>query len=75
MARRCQISGKGPATGHKRSHSNRATKRRFLPNIITKRIWDPEQKKFVRVKIAASTLRTLTKQDRRAEKKAEELLK
>lgn len=74
MARRCQITGKGPATGNKRSHSMRATKRRFLPNIITKRIWDPEKKRFVKMRIAASTLRTLMKQDRKAKKKAEELM-
>ena len=74
MARRCQITGKGPATGHNRSHSMRATKRRFLPNIITKRLWDPKLKRYVKMKIAASTLRTLLKQDRATKKKAEELI-
>jgi large subunit ribosomal protein L28 len=72
MARRCQITGKGPKTGNNRSHSMRATKRRFLPNLITKRIFDPVTKKFVKVKMAASTLRTLLKQDRKLNKKKKE---
>ena len=33
MARTCQICGKGPSTGHKVSHSNIKTKRRWLPNV------------------------------------------
>ncbi|MCD6363707.1 MAG: 50S ribosomal protein L28 [Synergistetes bacterium] len=33
MARRCEICGKGPTTGYRVSHSNRHTKRRWLPNI------------------------------------------
>jgi len=75
MARRCQLTGKGPQTGNNRSHSMRATKRRFLPNIITKRILDPITGKYKKVKIAASTLRTLKKQGPQAVKLAKELLK
>lgn len=33
MARRCEICGKGPLTGNSVSHSNRKTKRRYLPNL------------------------------------------
>ena len=75
MARRCAITGKGPAAGNQRSHSNRASKRRFLPNLITKRIKDPVTGTVKKMRIAASTLRTLTKQERLAEKKAKELMK
>lgn len=53
----------------------RATRRRFLPNLITKRIWDPVKKRYEKMKIATSTLRTLNKQDRNAEKMAKELMK
>ena len=42
MSRVCQVTGKVPVTGHKVSHSNIKTKRRFLPNLQTKRIWDAE---------------------------------
>ena len=31
MAKTCQVTGKGPMVGHKVSHSNRKTKRRWLP--------------------------------------------
>ena len=75
MARRCEITGKGPTTGNNRSKSMRATRRRFLPNIIKKRIKDPVTGKYVRVKLAASTLRTLLKQDKKSQKKAQELMK
>jgi large subunit ribosomal protein L28 len=33
MAAKCDICGKGPATGNNVSHSNRKTKRRWLPNL------------------------------------------
>jgi large subunit ribosomal protein L28 len=33
MSRRCDICGKGPWTGLQVSHSNRRTKRRWLPNL------------------------------------------
>jgi len=33
MARRCEICGKGPMSGHKISHAHNVSKRRFLPNI------------------------------------------
>ncbi|MGE3278854.1 MAG: 50S ribosomal protein L28 [Candidatus Altimarinota bacterium] len=75
MARRCQITGKGPGSGNLRSHSNRATRRRFLPNLIRKKVLDPKTGKYVRMTISTAALRTLTKQDRMAAKKAKELLK
>ena len=42
MARRCAVTGKKPMSGHNVSHANNRTKRRFLPNLITKRIFVPE---------------------------------
>jgi large subunit ribosomal protein L28 len=38
MSRVCVSCGKRPATGNNRSHSNRATKRRFMPNLQRVRI-------------------------------------
>ena len=34
MSRRCELTGKIRQIGHKVSHSNRKTKRRFLPNLL-----------------------------------------
>jgi large subunit ribosomal protein L28 len=73
MSRRCQITGKAPSTGNLRSHSNRATRRRFLPNLIRKRVFDPVLNRMVRKRISVAALRTLSKQSLSLAKKAEEL--
>lgn len=64
MARRCQITGKGTSVGKRRSHSNRGTKRKFRVNLITRRLLDPVTGRVKKMRIAASTLRTLTKKMR-----------
>jgi len=61
MARRCQITGKGTSAGNNRSHSRRATKRTFRVNIIVKKVWNSATGRMEKMKVAASTLRTLTK--------------
>ena len=61
MARRCAVTGKKPMSGHNVSHANNRTKRRFLPNLITKRIFVPELGRMVRLKISTSALRTIQK--------------
>ena len=61
MSKVCQITGKKPSTGNNVSHSVRRTKRRFLPNLQWKRFFDPISKKWIRLRVAASTLRTLAK--------------
>ncbi len=48
-------------SGHNVSHANNRTKRRFLPNLITKRIFVPETGQTVRLKISTSALRTIQK--------------
>jgi large subunit ribosomal protein L28 len=60
MARKCSVTGKGPMTGYNVSHAHNKTKRRFLPNLRTVRITleDGTRKK---IKVAASTLRTMKK--------------
>ena len=61
MARRCAVTGKKPMSGHNVSHANNRTKRRFLPNLLTKRIFVPETGQTVRLKISTSALRTIQK--------------
>jgi large subunit ribosomal protein L28 len=61
MARRCAVTGKKPMSGHNVSHANNRTKRRFLPNLITKRIFVPETGQTVRLRISTSALRTIQK--------------
>ena len=61
MSRVCQLTGKRPISGHHVSHSNRKTKRRFLPNLIKKRFFIPETGEWVTLKISTSALRTINK--------------
>ncbi|MEQ1849904.1 MAG: 50S ribosomal protein L28 [Candidatus Peribacteraceae bacterium] len=62
MARECVMTGKKGSSGNRRSHSLRATRRRFGANIQKKRVLDPKTGKYVRMKVATSYLRTLAKQ-------------
>lgn len=61
MANRCAISGKGPMVGNNVSHANNKTKRRLYPNLRTIKITLEDGTKR-KIKVAASTLRTMRKQ-------------
>lgn len=61
MSKVCQITGKKPSTGNNRSHACNATKRRFLPNIIKKKVFDPKTGTMKKMKISVNALRTLNK--------------
>ena len=60
MSRKCAISGKGPMSGNKRSHSMRASRRKWNVNLQKATIM--VDGKPTQVKVAARTLRTLKKQ-------------
>jgi len=74
MPRKCVLTGRKSQFG--RSYSLRGiakkkkgiglkitgcTNRRFLPNLITKRIWIPEEKRFVSMRLSVAALRTIDK--------------
>jgi large subunit ribosomal protein L28 len=61
MARVCQVTGKKPITGNKVSHSNIKTKRRFLPNLQTKRFFLAEEDKWITLKLSSEAIRTINK--------------
>jgi large subunit ribosomal protein L28 len=61
MARVCDLSGKKAMKGNHVSHSNRKTKRRFYPNLQTKRLYLPEEDVWITVKVSTSVLRTINK--------------
>ena len=61
MSRICEITGKGMIVGNKVSHSNIKTKRRFYPNLHTKRFYIPEEEKWITLKVSASAIRTISK--------------
>ena len=61
MARRCTLTRKGVLTGNNVSHANNKTRRRFLPNVQSRRLFSEALGQAIRVKIAISTLRTIEK--------------
>ena len=62
MSRRCELTGKTVLVGNNVSHANNKTKRRFLPNLVQVTLMSDVLKQKVRMKIAASTLRSLERQ-------------
>src|SRR5215207_9587767 len=61
MARVCQVTGKVPIGGNYVSHSNIKTKRRFLPNLQTKRFFLAEENKWITLKLSTKAIRTINK--------------
>lgn len=61
MARVCQVTGKKPMGGNSVSHSNIKTKRRFLPNLQTKRFYFAEEERWITLKVSTDAIRTINK--------------
>ena len=61
MARVCQVTGKGPMVGNNVSHANNKTKRRFLPNLQSRRFWVESENRWVRLRVSTRALRTIDK--------------
>jgi len=74
MSKVCSLTGKKPSFG--RTYALRGiakkkkgiglkitgkTNRRFLPNLKKKRLWDPEQNRFVSLRLSVAALRTIDK--------------
>lgn len=61
MAKRCQVTGKKPMSGNNVSHANNKTKRRFMPNLQNKRFYLESEKRWIRLKITARGIKTVSK--------------
>ena len=61
MSRVCQITGKAVIVGNKVSHSNIKTKRRFYPNLQTKKFFIPEENRYVTLRVTAQGIRNISK--------------
>ena len=59
MSRRCELTGKAVLTGHRVSHSNHKTKRRFLPNLVSVTLQSDTLGRSVRLRVSANALRTV----------------
>jgi large subunit ribosomal protein L28 len=59
MSWRCDLTGKGPLVGHKVSHSNIKTKRRFMPNLRNVTLISDTLGRKVRVRVSANALKSV----------------
>jgi large subunit ribosomal protein L28 len=59
MSRRCELTGKAVQTGNKVSHSNRKTRRRFLPNLCQVTLISEALGRSVRLRLTASAIRSV----------------
>ena len=62
MSRICQVTGKRPLMGNNVSHANNKTRRRFLPNLHTRRFWVESENRWIKLRISNDGLRLIDKQ-------------
>jgi large subunit ribosomal protein L28 len=62
MSRVCQVTGKRPLVGNNVSHANNKTRRRFLPNLHSRRFWVESESRWVKLRVSNQGLRTIDKQ-------------
>lgn len=61
MSKICEITGKKVVRGNNVSHSNVKTKRKFYPNLQTKKFYIPEEDKWITLNVSAAGLRNINK--------------
>jgi len=61
MSRVCEVTGKRPMTGNNVSHANNKTKRRFMPNLQSRRFWIESESRWVRLRVSKKGLRIIDK--------------
>lgn len=64
MSNVCDLTGKRPKSGHNVSHSNRKTKRVFVPNLFKKTFIDPETGEKFTAKVSTNAIKSMTKNPR-----------
>lgn len=74
MSKVCQVTGKKTTRGYKYAIRGIAkkkkgiglkvtgkTKRSFIPNLVKKRLWFPEENRFVTLRLSIAAMRTIDK--------------
>ncbi len=61
MTKKCELTGKNPLKGHKVSHANNKTKRKFLPNIKKVRFTSDILKRSLKLNVSNSAVRSVDK--------------
>src|SRR5579863_2257079 len=59
MSRRCELTAKGPQVGHRGSHSNIKTKRRFLPHLCNVTFISSALGRNVRLRVSTNAIKTV----------------
>ncbi len=66
MSRVCQVTGKKPMSGNHVSHAHNKTRRRFLPNLHVRRFWEPDEKRWVKLRVSRKGMRIIDKKGLKA---------
>ena len=61
MSKVCQVTGKRPQTGNNVSHAHNKTRRRFLPNLQSKRFWLESEQRWVKLRVSHKGMRIIDK--------------
>ncbi len=61
MSKVCQVTGKRPMSGNNVSHAHNKTRRRFLPNLHTRRFWVEAEKRWIKLRVSRKGLRIIDK--------------
>ena len=61
MSRVCDLTGKKAMVGNNVSHAMNKTKRKFYVNLVKKRFYLAEEDRWVTLRVAASTIKTINK--------------
>tara|TARA_Y100001001_G_scaffold160975_1_gene184589 strand:- start:551 stop:847 length:297 start_codon:yes stop_codon:yes gene_type:complete len=59
MSRECVVTGKKPMSGNNVSHAQNKTKRRFMPNLQSVRLFSETLKKYFRLRVSVAGMRTI----------------
>lgn len=61
MSRVCDLTGKRAMVGNNVSHAMNKTKRKFSVNLVKKRFYLAEEDRWITLRVAASTVKTINK--------------
>ncbi|MCY3728718.1 MAG: 50S ribosomal protein L28 [Nitrospira sp.] len=61
MGQCCQVTGKRPMSGHRVSHANNKTKRRFFPNLHRKRYFLQEENRWITLSVSTHGMKIIDK--------------
>jgi|UniRef100_UPI00404A809C large subunit ribosomal protein L28 len=61
MSRVCDLTGKRAMVGNNVSHAMNKTKRKFSVNLVKKRFYLQEEDRWITLRVAASTIKTINK--------------